>query len=78
MESSGAITLTGTKITVIGKETVGMSTPRPTSPARHEAKFGVGNQNIVYEHGQGGTQGAAINSSATGKHEITGAVVKIN
>lgn len=63
LNKDGTITISGKKITVSGTD---------------EASIGVGNQNVKCDKQQVGTSGAAINSSATGKHEITGAVVKIN
>ena len=43
-----------------------------------EAKMGVGNQNVTCDKQKVATSGAAINASAVGMHEITGALVKIN
>jgi len=43
-----------------------------------EAKFGTGSQNLTTTPAKTAIVGAAINSSATGMHEISGAVVKIN
>ena len=43
-----------------------------------EAKIGVGSQNVSCDTTKVAVSGAAINSSAVGMHEITGAVVKIN
>jgi len=63
MKEDGTIKLSGTNIEISGDAT---------------AKIGVGNQNVTCDKKQVATSGAAINSSATGKHEITGAVVKIN
>lgn len=63
LKKDGTITISGKKITISGTD---------------EASIGVGNQNVKCDKQQVGTSGAAINSSATGKHEITGAVVKIN
>jgi hypothetical protein len=40
--------------------------------------MGVGNQTVTSDTAQVAVAGAAIASSATGKHEITGAIVKIN
>jgi len=63
MKSSGDITLSGQNIQILGGQTV---------------KVGVGNQNVTCDTQKVQTSGAAINSSAVGMHEITGAVVKIN
>ncbi len=79
MESSGAISLTGAKITVIGKDLVNIAgTTKTEVTGGAEAKFGTGNQSIVTNTSKTAISGAAINSSAAGMHEITGAVVKIN
>ena len=45
---------------------------------KEEVKVGVDSQNAVYNKQKVATSGAAINSSAVGMHEITGALVKIN
>jgi type VI secretion system secreted protein VgrG len=78
MESSGAISLTGSKITIIGKDEVGVSSAKTAVAGSTEAKFGTGNQIIATDAAKVAISGAAIASSATGQHEITGAVVKIN
>lgn len=63
MKKNGDIHISGKNITISGTA---------------ETAIGVGNQNVKCDQQQVATSGAAINSSATGKHEITGAVVKIN
>ena len=78
MEASGAISLTGSKITIIGKDEVGVSSAKTAVAGSAEAKFGTGNQSIATDAAKVAISGAAISSSATGQHEITGAVVKIN
>jgi type VI secretion system secreted protein VgrG len=78
MESSGAISLTGTKITVIGNDAVGISSAKTDVAGSSEAKFGTGNQTVATNAAKVAISGAAIASSATGTHEITGALVKIN
>ena len=77
MENSGAISLTGSTITVIGKDAVASPAPRPMW-RDGGSKFGTGNQTIATNPRKSAISGAAINSSANGMHEITGAVVKIN
>jgi type VI secretion system secreted protein VgrG len=59
----GSITLSASKIEILGGDTV---------------KAGVSNQNVVLDRQKVATSGAAINSSAVGMHEISGALVKIN
>jgi type VI secretion system secreted protein VgrG len=78
MESSGVISLTGTKISIIGNDEVKVSSAKTDVSGGTEAKFGTGNQNITTNPAKTAISGAAINSSAVGMHEITGAVVKIN
>jgi type VI secretion system secreted protein VgrG len=78
MKSDGTITLQGANITVVASETISESAPAVSIAGTNTAKIGVGGQNTVYDTGAVATSGAAINSSAAGKHEITGAVVKIN
>ncbi len=63
MKSDGTIKLSGANIEISGTDTT---------------KIGVGNQNMACDKGKVATSGAAINSSAVGTHEITGAMVKIN
>ena len=78
MESNGDILLHGKNISIIGDVTIKESAPKVDISGGDEAKLGVGNQNITCDKTITGISGAAINSSAKGKHEITGAVVKIN
>ena len=78
MESNGDILIHGKNISIIGDVTIKESAPSVDIAGGDQAKLGVGNQNIVCDKALTGISGAAINSSATGKHEITGAVVKIN
>jgi type VI secretion system secreted protein VgrG len=63
MMADGTILLSGVKVEVAGSE---------------ETKIGVGNQSTVYNRKKVETSGAAINTSAVGMHEITGALIKIN
>jgi len=78
MESNGAISLTGSKITIIGKDEVGVSSAKTSVAGSAEAKFGTGNQTLATDTSKVAISGAAISSGATGQHEITGALVKIN
>ena len=55
-----------------------ISSDKIMATAGTEAKMGVGNQNVTCDKQKVATSGAAINSSAVGMHEITGALVKIN
>ncbi|MGO9600240.1 MAG: type VI secretion system Vgr family protein, partial [Isosphaeraceae bacterium] len=63
LKADGTIQISGKEITVSGTAKV---------------QSGVGNQCVTCDPAQVAVSGAAIASSATGKHEITGAVVKIN
>jgi type VI secretion system secreted protein VgrG len=63
LNKDGTIEISGKEITVSGTAKV---------------QVGVGNQTVTSDRTQLALAGAAIASSATGKHEITGAVVKIN
>jgi len=63
LKQDGTITLAGVNISIAGTATT---------------KTGVGNQNVICDTQKVATSGAAISSSATGMHEITGALVKIN
>ena len=78
MDSGGNISLTGAKITIIGNDEVKVSSAKTDVSGGTEAKFGTGNQNVTTNTAKTAISGAAINSSAVGMHEITGAVVKIN
>jgi type VI secretion system secreted protein VgrG len=55
-----------------------VSAPKTTISGDNEASLGVGSQTVKCNTSQVGISGAAIASSATGKHDISGAVVKIN
>lgn len=63
MKKSGEISVQGSKVQLKGTE---------------EAKVGVNSQSVVCNPSKVAVTGAAVNSSATGMHEISGAVVKIN
>jgi type VI secretion system secreted protein VgrG len=63
MKKDGTIKMSGENIEITGGNTV---------------KSGVGHQNVICNTQKVETSGAAINSSAVGMHEITGALVKIN
>jgi type VI secretion system secreted protein VgrG len=78
MDKAGTISITGKKIFIIGNETVKASGDKFEASGGTEAKLGTGNQNITTSTSKTALSGAAINASAVGMHEITGAVVKIN
>jgi len=55
-----------------------MGAPTVNVSGTKEATMGVGSQTVKCDTAKVAVAGAAIASSATGKHDITGAVVKIN
>jgi type VI secretion system secreted protein VgrG len=63
LKKDGSITISGDNVQALGGKTT---------------KMGVGNQNVVCDLQKVATAGAAINASAVGMHEISGALVKIN
>jgi type VI secretion system secreted protein VgrG len=78
LEKDGKITIHCKNLSVIGDETIKASAPKIEVSGGDEAKIGVGNQNMTCDKAKVNVAGAAINSSAVGMHEITGALVKIN
>ena len=78
MTKEGKITIHGKNIVITGDTDAKVSAPKTEVSGTDEAKIGCGNQNSSYDKGKTAHAGASINSSATGMHEITGAVVKIN
>ncbi len=78
MDSAGTIDLTGVKITVQGSSLVHCDSDKILHTGKTEAKLGVSSQNIICSPAKTEIVGTAINSSAVGMHEITGALVKIN
>ena len=59
MEKSGAISLTGLKITIIGKDKVGVSSAKTDVTGSAEAKFGTGSQNVTTDQAKTAISGAA-------------------
>ena len=78
LKKDGTIKLIGKKVQIQGDDEVKVGGKKIEVSAGDEAKLGVGNQNVTCDKTKVGVSGAAINSSAVGMHEITGAVVKIN
>lgn len=78
MFKTGDIELHGKNITIIGDQTVKVGGNSITIQGTSETKIGVGGQNTLYNTAEVQTSGAGISSTATGTHNITGAVVKIN
>jgi type VI secretion system secreted protein VgrG len=78
LEESGVITIKALQINILGDKSIKLSGDKVEASGGKEAKLGVGNQNITCDLTKAAISGAAINSSAVGMHEITGALVKIN
>jgi hypothetical protein len=78
LEKRGKITIHCKNLEVIGDVEIKASAPKVQVTGGDEAKFGVGNQQMTCDKARVSVSGAAINASAVGTHEITGALVKIN
>ena len=65
-------------VTIHGPQHARVDAAKVEVTGKQEAKLGVGGQNISCDKTKVNVSGAAINSSAIGMHEVTGAVVKIN
>jgi len=74
----GSINITGVKLKIHGSESVDTDGDKVTTTGGTEVKMGVATQNVTCDKQKTAVGGAAINASAVGMHEITGAVVKIN
>ncbi|HEY0779262.1 MAG TPA: type VI secretion system tip protein TssI/VgrG, partial [Gemmatirosa sp.] len=78
MNADGSIALNGKKLEIIGDTDIKVSAPTLAVTGGTKASLGVGNQQITCDTAKVNVSGAAINASAIGTHEITGALVKIN
>ena len=78
LTNAGLIEIHGKNIVVIGDTDMKQSAPQVEITGGQQAKLGVGGQNIVCDTAKTAIAGAAINSSAIGMHELTGALIKIN
>jgi len=65
-------------IKLVGDTQVKISAPSVQVSGKNEAIMGVGSQSVKCDPSQVAVAGAAIKSSATGQHDISGAIVKIN
>jgi type VI secretion system secreted protein VgrG len=74
----GTIKIHCKKLEIIGDAEIKASAPKVEIMGGDEAKLGVGNQNVTCDKTKTAVSGAAINATAVGTHEITGALVKIN
>ncbi|MEJ8826775.1 type VI secretion system tip protein TssI/VgrG [Variovorax humicola] len=75
---SSTVTINSKKISVIGDAEIKASAPKVEIVGGDTAQIGVGGQQVTCDKGKVNVSGAAINSSASGTHEITGALVNIN
>jgi type VI secretion system secreted protein VgrG len=78
MDKSGNIDLIGVKIKINGSEIVQCEGAKVHAIGGTETKMAVASQTVTCDASKVAVAGAAINSSAMGVHEITGALVKIN
>ncbi|MDH5376821.1 MAG: type VI secretion system tip protein VgrG [Gammaproteobacteria bacterium] len=78
LDADGTIKISGKTIDIVGGDDVLVSSKKVSISGTDEAKIGTSNQTVVTDKTKTAISGAAINSSAVGMHEITGAVVKIN
>ena len=78
MKKDGTITIRGQHILIDGGQSLKASADKVEATAGNQASLGVSNQKVTCNTTKVEISGAAINSSAIGMHEITGAVVKIN
>jgi type VI secretion system secreted protein VgrG len=74
----GTIKVHCKNLEVIGDVSIKASAPKVEVLGGDEAKLGVGNQQVTCDKAKVSVSGAAINATAIGTHEITGALVKIN
>lgn len=78
MKKDGTIELKGKSITIEGTSDVSISAPKVNITGKTEAKFGVSSQMVKCDPAKVTVSGSMITASASGIHEITGALVKIN
>jgi len=78
LEKGGTITVQCKNLKMIGDVDIKASAPKIEISGGDEVKVGVSPNLTTYDKQKVNVAGAAINSSAVGMHEITGAVVKIN
>ncbi len=78
LDASGVITMEAKTINIIASDEIKESALSIGIMAGNEAKLGVASQNIICDKAKTAISGTAINSSAVGMHEISGALVKIN
>ncbi len=78
LKKDGTIELKGKSITIEGTSDVSISAPNVSITGKAEAKFGVSSQVVKCDPAKVTISGSLITSAATGIHEISGALVKIN
>jgi type VI secretion system secreted protein VgrG len=78
MDSGGHIHLKATRITLEGSANIELMAPTIEAVGKDKVQAGVGGQTVTCDPAKVTVSGSSINSSASGVHEITGGVVKIN
>jgi type VI secretion system secreted protein VgrG len=78
IDGSTKVAAHGAAVSVMGDDTVKVSSSKVEMTGGKEVKVGVGSQQMTCDTTKVAVSGAAINSSAVGMHEIAGALVKIN
>jgi type VI secretion system secreted protein VgrG len=78
LKKDGTISINCKHLQITGDADIKASAPKVEVTGGDEAKIGVGNQQMTCDKTKVNVSGAAINASAVGMHEITGALVKIN
>lgn len=78
MKHDGTIELKGVSITIEGKQDITLNAPKIAINGKQEALMGVGSQVVKCDPAKVSVAGAMVTSAATGMHEISGALVKIN
>ncbi len=78
LEGTTKINGSSPKITFAADAEATVSAPKVTVSGTKETTIGVGSQTMKCDTSKVAVAGAAIASSATGQHDITGAIVKIN
>ncbi len=78
LKKDGTIAIIGENILIQGNQEIKQSSDKIEHAAKSSAQMGVNSQVVKCDQFKVAVSGAAINSAATGMHEITGALVKIN
>ena len=78
LKADGTIAIVGKGIKITGSESVAASAPKVEATGTEKATLAVGGQTVACDPGKVSISGGAINASASGVHEISGGLVKIN